>query len=58
MAIKRWKADFNVLFDASKVVSVEVEANTLRKAKIKAEEKIMKMDKGYFPQLVSIKEIK
>ena len=58
MAIKKWEAEYNVLFDASHVVKVQVEANTERKAKIKAEEKIMKMNKGHFPQLISIREIK
>lgn len=57
MAIKKWEAIFTVFFDASNVVKVEVEANTERKAKMKAEEKVKKMTKCNLPEFLYIREI-
>jgi len=56
MSIKKWNVKFQVFFDASKNISINVEANTERKAKLKAIEKIKKEYNCKFPILLSIKQ--
>ena len=43
MSIKKWKAKFELFFDATNIVTINVEANTEYKAKLKAFEKAKKI---------------
>lgn len=55
--IKRWRATAEINMDASRYKTVEVKANTERKAKILAEEK-MKRDGAFYVTNMTVEEIK
>lgn len=54
--IKRWKATAEINMDASRYKTVEVRANTERKARILAEEKLKK-DGAFYVTNMKIEEI-
>ena len=55
--IKRWRVTAEINMDASRYKTVEVKANTERKAKIIAEEK-MKRDGAFYVTNMSVEQIK
>jgi len=57
MSIKKWEVRFELFFDANNIVPIIVEANTERKAKIKAEEKLKKTYECHFPIIRSVRKI-
>ena len=58
MAIKKWEVTYSIYFDTNNIIKVEVEANTERKAKMKAEEKVKKITNCTLPDFRDIREIK
>lgn len=56
--MKKWKAEIELFWDASHVESVEVKANTERKARIFAEEAMKKKYKTDMVNILRINEIK
>jgi len=56
--MKKWKARFEIFWSANNEVTVEVKANTERKAKIFAKEKVIKEYGWDMPILRSIEEVK
>lgn len=55
--IKKWRVTAEINMDASRYKTVEVKANTERKAKILAEEK-MKRDGAFYVTNMSVEQIK
>ena len=55
--MKKWIAKVQLYWDASCVVSIEVKANTERKARIFAEKKAIKEYGWDSPKILSIKEV-
>ena len=55
--IKRWRVTAEINMDASRYTTVEVKANTERKAKFLAEEK-MKRDGAFYVTNMSVEQIK